>query len=433
MSKKLYMVYNWIGPTGPITNTKIPDVLDISKNTFNLKNPIKKFPIQGLHPLYFDLTDNTDHTNIEIVSPHYLKSNDVKFVYELEMLHNRVWDSNFKKHFGILENAFIPENVYYKIRMRQGYFLITTPMESFLEDDMLDLIHSYFQYHFIPLTQVIYLTNSINCKDVYDSYYARRNHSEKMNCEYIGSWLNILVPECQDEVLQKEYVPGPRKKTFLKFNRRYREQRVTFLLEIYKRGILDDFHISFAKNEPESNQTFLDYATNVRNYLGMNISNDQLNQLDSKLPLVLDTPDLTVFPVEKNPEEVIRFYDESLIHIIAETNFSSNIMHFTEKSLKPIMGKQPFICVGPKHSLEYMRKLGFKTFGHIWDENYDNIDNHLERLYKILDLVETISKKSEQEKIEISHQVKDIVEYNFNHMKTRKQVEVLNFIERYGE
>ena len=104
MSKRLNMVYNWIGPDGPISNTRIPNVVDITKNTFGVEIKID----QGLNPLYSSINS---HVDINLVTPEWLKQSTEKFVYELEMLHTRVWDTNFKFGFGILENTFIPANV----------------------------------------------------------------------------------------------------------------------------------------------------------------------------------------------------------------------------------------------------------------------------------------------------------------------------------
>lgn len=425
--KKLNMMYNWIGPLGPISNTRIPSALDITRNMFPITVPVEL----GLKPVFYDIEQ---YEVANLVTPQWLDKNQNKpFVFELEMLHTREWDSNFKFARGILENTHVPNKVLYAVRQKIGYFLLTTPMESFLEDNMLKHIHNYFTLHNIPMSQIIYLTNSINCKQVYDNFCKRYNITDKINCEYIGTWVNLLVPDCANESLQKPYMAGIKDKTFLKFNRRYREQRFIFLLEIFKRGILDDFYISFTKEEPEMHMTFLDYATNLRNNINMNLTDDELSMLNDKLPLVLDTPDLSIFPVEKSLDDTKQFYDESLIHVIAETNFFSDIMHLTEKTLKPIMYKQPFIVAGPRFSLEYMRKLGFKTFNDIWDESYDTIEDNMERMYRVIDLVENISKKTQQEKIDISNRVKEIVEYNFNEMKYRKPKEVFEFVERYGE
>ena len=43
-----------------------------------------------------------------------------------------------------------------------------------------------------------------------------------------------------------------------------------------------------------------------------------------------------------------------------------------------------FVYLGPPHSLEYLRSLGFKTWNHVIDESYDLIDDHAERLFALV-------------------------------------------------
>ena len=429
MSKSLTLIHEWIGPEGPITNTRVPNIVDLAK-TIRLYSNLD----QGMDPIYHTIREYVNITLATpiMVSPHPEFNKAGKFIYELEMVHTRVWDTNFKVGVGILDNTLISNQVLDAIRNELGYIAITTPLESFLEDEMLDSMHRYFSIYNIPLSQIIYLTNCPNCKEVYDNYCERQGVTDKLNCEYVGLYMINLVNIAQDPILDRPYIVGPRTKTFLKFNRRYREQRFAFFLEIYRRKILDDFYISFDKVQPEGNVKFSEYAKNVRDAQMMLLSDEQILDLENKLPMTLDTTDFSKFPMESSYEDTIKFYDDSLIHVIAETNFYTDIMHLTEKTMKPIMYKQPFIFVGPPLAMHYVRKLGFKTFSEIWDESYDVIINHHDRMRTVLDLIEKISKMSDEEKIEISRRVKDIVEYNFQQMKNRKPIELYDFVERYG-
>ena len=101
--------------------------------------------------------------------------------------------------------------------------------------------------------------------------------------------------------------------------------------------------------------------------------------------------------------------------------------------MKPIMYKQPFIFIGPPGCLKILRNMGFKTFGHIWDETYDIIEDHTHRMKTVLDLIESIDKMTPLEKFEISKAVADIVEYNFNIFITMPTTELHKFIDAYGE
>ena len=61
-----------------------------------------------------------------------------------------------------------------------------------------------------------------------------------------------------------------------------------------------------------------------------------------------------------------------------------------------------------------MRKLGFKTFDRWWDESYDTIENGWDRFHSILRLVKNLSKKSNQELLEMYVEMKDVLQHNIN-------------------
>jgi hypothetical protein len=131
-----------------------------------------------------------------------------------------------------------------------------------------------------------------------------------------------------------------------------------------------------------------------------------------------------------------RLYDDSFINIVSETFFhspTSNIVHITEKTFKPILYKQPFIILGPPTILKKLREMGFKTFSDVWDESYDETLDHTERFYKIIDLCEKISKWPQIRKVFAMQKCKSIVEHNFNVLLNYKKEPtlLLNFIEKY--
>ena len=84
-------------------------------------------------------------------------------------------------------------------------------------------------------------------------------------------------------------------------------------------------------------------------------------------------------------------YTATDIEVVLETLFDDERLHLTEKSLRPIACGQPFILAGTHGSLEYLRSYGFKTFGNIWDESYDDIEDSEERLIKIAESMKQIA------------------------------------------
>jgi hypothetical protein len=102
----------------------------------------------------------------------------------------------------------------------------------------------------------------------------------------------------------------------------------------------------------------------------------------------------------------------SAIHLVAETLFSTNKIHLTEKVFKPMVMSQPFILAAPPNSLSYLKDYGFKTFESIWDESYDKVYDHDKRLAMIVDLVKQLIALSKEDFDKILEKCIPIIEHN---------------------
>jgi hypothetical protein len=105
---------------------------------------------------------------------------------------------------------------------------------------------------------------------------------------------------------------------------------------------------------------------------------------------------------------------ESLLYLVTETVATGRRHHLTEKTFKPIALGMPFIIVGTQGSLRYLRSYGFKTFGDLWDESYDDEPDdskRIEKIAKVLKLLDGL----EEHRQDIFESAWDIVEHNWNH------------------
>ena len=75
-------------------------------------------------------------------------------------------------------------------------------------------------------------------------------------------------------------------------------------------------------------------------------------------------------------------FSDAYLSIVTETFFTGPL-YFSEKIFNSMLYNHFFIYLGPSHSLKYLRSLGFKTWAHIIDESYDDIENPAERLYAV--------------------------------------------------
>jgi|TARA_R110000796_G_scaffold182301_1_gene298853 hypothetical protein len=106
------------------------------------------------------------------------------------------------------------------------------------------------------------------------------------------------------------------------------------------------------------------------------------------------------------------FYRDIFVDIVTETRFAQPHGNFSEKLLQPIQYMKPFILLAPPHTLEYFKSFGYQTFSDFWDESYDDIEDHGERLAKIFTIIQDLLKKPIEELREVYKEMMPILEHN---------------------
>jgi hypothetical protein len=106
-------------------------------------------------------------------------------------------------------------------------------------------------------------------------------------------------------------------------------------------------------------------------------------------------------------------YKQIFCDIICETFFTGKTFMPTEKTLRAIANRRPFLVQGPKWYLHNLRKLGFKTFDRWWSEEYDLLES--DQKYGELKLViDYISEQSTDTLKKWYHDMNDVVEHNIH-------------------
>lgn len=111
----------------------------------------------------------------------------------------------------------------------------------------------------------------------------------------------------------------------------------------------------------------------------------------------------------------INVYNQTAYTVIAETCWQNNFTFFTEKTAKPIIAQRLFVMFAGWGYLAQLKKLGFRTFGGIIDESYDNEVDDLLRWEQAWNQVKWLS---EQPQEEILDRIRPIVEHNAKVMLT---------------
>lgn len=348
---------------------------------------------------------------------------DETFIFEYE--HH--WWFPVENFFNLDDGGFLSkcppsEKILERIKEKTAHLVITIPFESPITDYFLNIIHNYFAKFNLPYTQIHYLTNSPNGNSIYGQYCVKHGLQRKFNIHYFPMNVRIHADSAKTpKFFNSDYSTNSREKTFLTFNRRWANHahRVLLLYYVYKYNLQNSVYASFSKIDVDSNSTFTDVIKYSFDYI-KNETTDELDfpiidKIENDLPLVLDRTDLASSSLMFDEFETTKsFYDNSMVHLTSETYFFSEIIHITEKTYKPILYKQPFIILAAPNFLKHLRQLGFKTFEEVWDESYDDCENHTERFFKIINLVRRIH--SDPNKELIMEKCKPIIEFNFNYM-----------------
>lgn len=205
------------------------------------------------------------------------------------------------------------------------------------------------------------------------------------------------------------------------FNRRYEAERY-FISTILAR-YMDDVYLS-------------QYYRFDNNYLENQINSFEFEKLSEDLKKIIKKGnrkmmgiDRMVLPIsctkpwqmspnvsgltEKDNGELITKIRKSFCHVVTETRFVTPYPYISEKVLRAIYSKRPFILLAPAGSLKLIKDLGFETFSNHWSENYDLIQDPYKRFESIAKIVNEILEKDLDELKDMLKSMETALERNF--------------------
>jgi len=151
--------------------------------------------------------------------------------------------------------------------------------------------------------------------------------------------------------------------------------------------------------------------------------------LCQSLPVLLGSPDrYTYWQGYFYDDPLTNLYKDILVDVVVESHVSGRTFFPTEKTLRPIWLKKPFIVFGSKNYLLYMRQMGFRTFGDFWDEDYDGYETK-ERYIRILALLDQLSKKSYSELETMYQDMQRTLQHNYDLLQQQTYTTDLSYID----
>jgi hypothetical protein len=200
------------------------------------------------------------------------------------------------------------------------------------------------------------------------------------------------------------------KKTFLAPNRIVageRKHRLEMLYWIFRLGMTDN-HISCPAVCPAENIAILDAVKPLKNKY------PDIEAVFAEQSFPLNFESETDHPMHSCWLSLFDQSAESLLYLVTETVATGRRHHLTEKTFKPIALGMPFVIVGTQGSLKYLRSYGFKTFGDLWDESYDDEPDDSKRIEKIAQVLKLLD-GLEEHRQDIFDSAQEIVRHNWNH------------------
>lgn len=239
----------------------------------------------------------------------------------------------------------------------------------------------------------------------------------------------IVKPNTFDyvcEIVNHDIFNKKKSKHFLCLNRHVdRPHRYAFGLFVEKYNLWDKGNFTFLVCPEEKDDDALIEAFNLQTAKEFSIFKKQFH---NKIPVQIDTKYLL------NNIQFSHFgttsiyykpiYEETAINIVTETTFRKNSVFLSEKTFHPIINLQPFIMFASNGQLAELRKLGFKTFGNMIDESYDDESDNHKRFKMVCDEILRLSNMSIDDINELFFACKDICIHNRNHLLSFKDYDV---------
>ena len=354
-----------------------------------------------------------------------------------------IWHLQFRfTNLVTFENLkkVIPLDILDQIRNKK----IVLMLESFDILDIENLVDCIYQELVIVGNIPVEQIKLISC--IYDIFYQIKPAAEKFNLaeiefEYYNYWEAKFKKIYNRSILRpiSPRIKNTYNKKFVCLIKRYKSERCMLFILLNNRNLIDQGYVSFTSSDDDP--PWLEITKELYNsFPGLSHEIDQLDpDTENTIPLQLDevdrhTPNQFLYNFHSGLDV---YYANSYFSLVLETNFSrKHGLIVTEKIIRAIVNRHPFIVVASDHYLALLRLLGYKTFSGIIDESYDLETNHENRLVKIANEVDCLCNLTGHELQDFLIKSQEICEYNFqrfvnntdNYIYTKEQLLCQQFI-----
>jgi hypothetical protein len=299
-----------------------------------------------------------------------------------------------------------------------AYLILNHQCESFTESFFDRLYQKLKNFPSIPYNKIIYMVAAADASREYNNFVKKRRilKDQKIKIMYVHHVYkrfkheNTLSFFNYDRTIKKE-------KKFLSLNRRWHDHRLLLVCGLAHNNLLEHGYVSLgvAPEEIAHAQQTINKLYRQHKLECINIGFDKIK---NNLPLQVDIVDLRINQFQSTSLP-IEFYQKSCFSIVSSTfaiHSNEKSVGFTEKEIKPILAKHPFIVHNLPGVLSHLKNMGFLTFERWFDESYDEETDDMQRLIKITDEVKRLSELSFEQWDIMLEEMSPVLEHNYNRL-----------------
>jgi len=225
------------------------------------------------------------------------------------------------------------------------------------------------------------------------------------------------------------YSDDVRTKKYTALVRMHKYWRANTMATLWQQRLDTDGYFAYG-NETDSNEDINDNPIEVDKFMGLR---QRTNTFLTIIPFKAD--ELSNNAHNDHTLQVREHFKDSYINVVLESHMDvdqSNGVFLTEKTFKAIKNSQMFIIFGACGSLQKLRDIGYRTFDHVLNNKYDDINDTTERWKAVMDMTITVLERSNAEIRDMYIACKDDIIHNqdlFNGSKKQRLENIIKDIQ----
>jgi hypothetical protein len=310
--------------------------------------------------------------------------------------------------------TYLPENLSHELLNGNAYLLLNHECESFTNKFFKE-IHKMLTRCKLKANKVLYMVGAADAVGVYEKFASENKISKEKRIKILISFhvFRRLDFDLYDFTYDNAV---PKQKKFLSLNRTARIHRVMLVSLLAHYDLLDQGFISLGL-EPNNIEHALSDLNRIPIYRDFrHIVYDGFEKIKPIIPMHIDQINLqeNQFQVNSLSND---FYQKTYFSVVTSTFSLHNeepSVGFTEKEIKPILFKHPFLINNLPGALKHLQSMGFLTFSKWFDESYDDEVDDFERMHKLVLEIKRLSSIPNEQWDQMLKEMEPILLHNYN-------------------